>query len=408
VTSPPPSPPAAPRPPASLAARLWLLVASVGLTLGAVELATRYWIRNLASDEQFLRFASLDELDGDRLAAARTGSERRYTPHRYLGYYPTPGYVQGPNRHNSLGFRGDEIPLPKPAGEFRIVCIGGSTTYTGRVEDVDASFPVLLERELRERGHSLTRVVNAGGESWTSWESLINLETRVVDLAPDLIVNYDGINDLHARLVWPPEAYRADNSGRRAPIAAGARLPGLLEHSAFGRVLLVSTGRVEPHSELGRTLDPAAATWYYPQFQRQWRSRKYPRGRFVDVPVERMLAANPPLYFRRNLASQVAVARAHGAETVLATFADARDFPREVESSPAYQHGIAEMNAVVRDVAAATGATFFDFAAVMPRGRAYFADSEHVNAAGSAEKARLFAEFLARSGLLPRDVASPP
>jgi hypothetical protein len=280
----------------SFAARVLLLAVSVLFTLGALEAAARYWLLNLADPREFLRYASLRQLDDQRLAASRKGVERRYTPHRYLGYFPTPNYRLGDNWHNSLGFRGDEIPRPKPAGEFRIVCIGGSTTYTGRVEPVELTFPVLLGKQLHERGYPQVRVVNAGAEGWGSWESLVNLETRVLDLEPDLIVDYDGINDLHARLVWPPEAYRGDNSGRRAPNVSGVVMPGILEHSTLARILLVRSGRLEPHADLSRTIDQPAPTWYAPEFWRQWRKGNYPRGFFATVSVEQMLAANPPVY----------------------------------------------------------------------------------------------------------------
>lgn len=403
---------AAPNPPkarnSSFAARVLLLAASLLFTLGALEWAARYWLLNLAKPREFLLYASLRQLDDSRLAASRKGVERRYSPHRYLGYFPTPNYRQDGNWHNSLGFRGDEIPRPKPAGEFRIVCLGGSTTYTGRVDEVELTYPAQLEMRLRERGYPQVRVINAGAEGWGSWESLINLETRGLDLEPDLIVDYDGINDLHARLVWPPEAYRGDNSGRRAPNVSGVTMPGILEYSTLARILLVRGGRLEPHAELSRTIDRPAPSWLAPEFWRQWRHHDYPHGIFATVSVEQMLRANPPVYFRRNLESLVAVARAHGADTMLATFAEAHAYPRESSSSPEYTRGIEEMNEVVRQVAAATGAHLFDFAAVMPRGKEYFADGEHVNARGAAKKAELFAEAIVTQNLLPAPVAASP
>ena len=64
-----------------------------------------------------------------------------YTPHRYLGYIPTPKVVKGKNIHNTSGFRGEEILTPKGDSIFRIVCLGGSTTYTVKVEDYQKSYP---------------------------------------------------------------------------------------------------------------------------------------------------------------------------------------------------------------------------------------------------------------------------
>ena len=47
-------------------------------------------------------------------------------PMPYLNYIPSPDYPD----HNRLGYRGPEITIPKPEGVFRIVAIGGSTTYS--------------------------------------------------------------------------------------------------------------------------------------------------------------------------------------------------------------------------------------------------------------------------------------
>ena len=65
-------------------------------------------------------------------------------------------------------------------------------------------------------------MINAGLAGWSSWESMINFQLRLLDLEPDLIIVYHAVNVLHARLVWPPEAYQPDNSGRYAR-ARGAR-----------------------------------------------------------------------------------------------------------------------------------------------------------------------------------------
>lgn len=60
--------------------------------------------------------------------------------------------------------------MPKPKGEYRIVCLGGSTTYTGWVDDYRLTYPALLQTELIDRGYAVT-VVNAGNEAWTSYEN---------------------------------------------------------------------------------------------------------------------------------------------------------------------------------------------------------------------------------------------
>jgi len=62
---------------------------------------------------------------------------------------------------NALGFRDEEIALPKPPGRYRIVCVGGSATVEGLRNDY--TYPAQLERLLRERLDSdRIEVINAG------------------------------------------------------------------------------------------------------------------------------------------------------------------------------------------------------------------------------------------------------
>ena len=151
----------------AILANAFLVLLACALICVGMEIAARVWLRSLASEQDFSRFASLRQL------RAR-GLDSRFIVHRYLGHYPTPNYVSGENRHNSLGYRGDEIDMPKPEGEFRIVCLGGSTTYTFAVADFRDSYPDRLQRYLRDEGFPNVRVVNAGAGSWSSWESLVN------------------------------------------------------------------------------------------------------------------------------------------------------------------------------------------------------------------------------------------
>jgi hypothetical protein len=300
---------------------------ATALTLAALEVGARIWLHVFADDAAFERYASWDDL------VARL--PQRLTPHRYLGYVTTPGYERGANRHDALGYRGADVPVPKPEGELRIVCLGGSTTYTPKVEDWRLPYPALLESVLKERHHEV-RVINAGVPGWSSFESLLNLQLRVLDLEPDLVIVYHGINDIHPRLVWPPEAYRGDNSGRRGPVAADAGAHPI-EASTLARILGLRGGWIRPHTDFTRSLDRAPSTYHGDVFYRQRHAGGYPDGIFREVSAKRMLAANPPVYFLRNLENIAILARAHGAQPVFATFAvsDAFDLPRV--TSPEYR-----------------------------------------------------------------------
>ena len=82
--------------------------------------------------------------------------------------------------------------------------------------------------------------MNAGVPGYSSYESVVNLEFRVLDLHPDVIFFYEAINDVPPRLVWPPSAYRGDNSGFLAD-RWSLEEPSLLERSTLVRAAMRST-----------------------------------------------------------------------------------------------------------------------------------------------------------------------
>lgn len=372
-------------------------IAALGLLalLVLAELGANLWILRFASLRDFGRYASLRQI----VARQERTPLVAFSRHPYLGYYPTPHFQARGNLHNSLGFRGAEFPIEKPAGELRIVCIGGSTTYGLGVDEPRATYPALLEEELHRRGHRAVRVINAGCNGWCTCESLINLHLRVLDLEPDLLLVYHSVNDIHARLVWPPERYLGDNSGFRSA-TSGLSMPSLIEHSALYRILAVSKGRMLPHAAIERSLSQAPPWSRSSPFRNQVANGNYPSGFFAEVPAERILAENPPIYYRRNLTEMARTARLRGIGCVLTSFSYLTDDPRSLSATPEYQHAYAEHEEVQRAVAAAEGARYFDFAALFPREGRYFVDDMHMNEEGNRLRATIYADYLEREGLL--------
>lgn len=372
---------------------------SVLIFLVASEVTIRIYLTGFASELGFLRYASLHQLEKRAKNDSLFSFKKSF--HRYLGYFPTPNYRHGKNKHNSLGYRGDEIALPKPGDEFRIVCLGGSTTYSSGVEDYRHAYPELLETELKSRGHGNVNVINAGAPGWSTWESLINFEFRVLDLAPDMIIVYHAVNDIHPRFIWPPEAYRGDNSGRSLPNVTSVFMPSILEYSTLFRFFMIRLGVTLPHVDISRTVDRRADTFYGGDFQYQKMHKSYPKGIFKEVSAKQMLETNKPVYYRRNLESIVHIAQARGITTVLATFAFStlfEDQPRA--SSEEYVSAYLQHNQVMREIAQENDVYLFDFANEFPADKQYFHDGRHITFEGSRLKARLFADFIVRHDLV--------
>ncbi len=348
-----------------------------------LEGAARIWLRILATPEQFQQYSLYTQVAAEKF---------QWSPHPYLNYYPTPNYESELTRHNSLGYRGEEFPLEKPAGEFRIVALGGSTTYTIHVQDNALTFTAQLEEILQQTyGYAQARVINAGAAGYTSWESLANLQFRVLALDPDLVIVYHGTNDVHARIV-APENYHPDNTGK---VKAWSPPPiPWFERSAALRIAARQLG-FSRQVALGDFVN--AETLAAIRFI----SRSYsdPQDLEVENFPMRLLQHNPPIYFERNLRNMVAIAQEHAVAILLASWAHSPHF-QDYAATPLYRQAFQENNQVVQQVAVQTGAHYFDFAAQMPQQSEFWADGRHVNEAGARRKAELFAAFLHENGLI--------
>jgi lysophospholipase L1-like esterase len=350
---------------------LSMLVISTALTFLLLELVARVWLNYLATPQQYDRFV---------LYTSIKPADFAFTPHPYLSYYPTPNYRKGQTFHNSLGYRADEFPIKKPDGVYRIVVLGGSSTYDVSIENNANIFTAQLEQQLKEKyGYQNVQVINAGVPGYNSWELLVNLEFRVLDLAPDLVIIYEGVNDVHARMV-EPSVYRGDDLGRRQ--AWQAPRVALWEHSALLRILSRTMNATRQVGIDDFMSSPTYLSW---PFEDRLREEK------LD-PVD-ILKENPPVYFRRNLEDIVAVAKENGVEIMFSTWAYS-PYLKDYASEAYYQQGFKENNNVVKEVAADQHIPLFDFAAVMPQDAKYWADGRHSNEAGALVKAMLFAEFI--------------
>lgn len=365
--------------------KIWLSLAAVVVALVAAELLASAWLRWLAGEEDFRRFASIGQLE------ARYGAFDRFQSHRHLGYGLSPGYEAGANRHNSLGFRGEEVAVEKPAGVTRIVCCGGSTTYGFGTDDHKLTVPAMLQFGLRQAGKQV-EVVNAGCPGWSTFETLVNFESRVLDLAPDYVVFYHGINDVLASMVWPKEALRGDQSGW---LVRGRRMveAPLLERSDLARIVMVRAGWIEPHSSMLRVVGDAAPSNRTFAFRRQRKLQTYPDGIFREVPIERMLRENGTGLFRRNLESLIAVAEAYGVEVLLTTFAYSAEFPGNANiGHPAVRAAIDAYNDVVRGAAQRHGLGLVDLQPAL-RAKELFTDGEHFTVAGNVKRTQLLMPY---------------
>ena len=362
-----------------------IVLASIIFTLVILELGARLYVSQYGDERQkILYLYSRDEINEKQTLLQGLA---------YLNY----GLSTTHDHVNSLGYRGPAIAMPKPAETYRIVAVGGSTTYGLFLDLWQLAYPRQLQEMLqRDYGHDQVELINAGVPQYSTWESAVNMLLRIPDLAPDLVIIYHGINDVGIRLT-DPEFYDGLNTGKGYWVDRDDPLPP----SVLWRFALKRLGYELP---VAYALD---TTFRRPDGIRSCDQDASGPETFCSgfgMTASEVMLANPPIYFERNLRNMIRLARGMNSDVLLLTWAySPLDFPEAGGGGMVHQHlqdGVDEHNAIVRRLAEEEGTLFYDLAASMPIDEQYWVNGVHMKAAGTAEMARQIAAYLAGSGLL--------
>ena len=100
---------------------------------------------------------------------------------------------------NGLGFRGSEFFTIKPSDTYRIFMVGGSTMFGAGATSDETTIPGYLQQLLNEKDFGFDiEVINSGIQGADSNTESNLIEQKLVRFSPDLIIIYDGWNDLRA------------------------------------------------------------------------------------------------------------------------------------------------------------------------------------------------------------------
>lgn len=107
-------------------------------------------------------------------------------------------YVTTPQGFISPDWTGPVYAIPKPPGVFRVIVLGGSTVAGGGAESPADTLPARLAPVLAAAagGRRPVEVINAGVSGYDAARELLYLLTELVAYQPDLVVVYDGGNEL--------------------------------------------------------------------------------------------------------------------------------------------------------------------------------------------------------------------
>lgn len=324
-----------------------------------------------------------------------------YRRHPYLNTAPNEGAsAEAFGRQASFsarGYRSPDRPPRAAPGVRRVLFSGGSTTFDLLASSNQQSWPWQVETMLRSRGRPV-EVFNAGFPGWTSLENTISLVIRDLDLRPDVVVLFQGINDLQPASHVPFDPQYEHGHADTAVRALGFELPPV---RWYNRSLLVQWSR---ELVLG-DIDP----W------RPMRARASGRELLSEVPKAALET------FERNVRCYTAAAAAGGARVVLVTqtvrirsglegpdLAYLGQWIEGLEPS-AVGDQLERFNGVLRRLSHDGAAVLVDAAVDVEWRDSDFADPMHFSSAGSERMAAYMSDALEGTVLeRPPEVSSSP
>lgn len=359
---------------------------SVVVVLLVAEIGARFYIAYRWPDEKVHAFTH---------HAAEKG---HYSSHPYLPYIPRRSWTsaEGIRSHNSHGFRGKEFDVVKPAGVFRIVAIGASTTY-GVANTDQNTYPAQLERIIRENGYDRVEVLNAGVTLYNSTETFLNFYLRILNLSPDMVIFYQARNEIFPQAF---NRYAHDLTHYRQSDYSFAKSNYI--HKYLFRISHLFMGLA--------TRQGGSFGWSARDENPNYGTVRYENSPTSSDLIENLSQDRVLANYRKNIESIIFLARQHGGiQVVLSTFAFRPDkyeswiIERDEAIIPAIAEQVEKLNHTVRQIAADHQLVLVDTARELaPRLDEYLVDDCHFNDQGQKARAALIFEHIKQD--LPREL----
>ncbi len=282
-------------------------------------------------------------------------------------------------RVNSSGFRGREIAERKPAGVFRIMAVGSSTTFDTAIGDDSLTWPARLEQHLDTLGDGVrVEVINAGVAGYRVVDNLIRLQMELHRFQPDLILLYEGHNDLFWTFLQARERQQATRTPGRVDAKAGWQQWLEQRSLLYSKLAIMVRMRLFHSRAADRARNPERSA-------EEW---------------ETILQSGGEAY-ARDLRSFIAIAQTMGIPVAVPQLTHVSGAGAHADASPhqrmMWRHalgvspevvlrGYAVFDSVARGVAADAGATYLPTAGFAPRGDSLYApmDPVHFTPRGAA------------------------
>lgn len=295
---------------------------------------------------------------------------------------PQPGLTSPTIMINAHGFRSPEISVSNTERAIRIAFLGGSTTYCAEVSSNAMTWPHLVTDQIQAAFPEATfEYINAGVPGYGVAHSQRNLEARVAQFEPDIIVIYHATNDLSFN------SFQAAMQAGLAEKRADESLFWLSNYSLLSYLIELNLKVLFLQSDERRAGDTASK---------------------LQVDTNQLAAP-----FERDLRKLVRTSHDHSAAVAIATFSVQyrREQPQSEQTRAASTSlyympymtvsGLLDSfdayNEAIRDIAGSEDAILIDGENSIPGDDTHFNDSVHFKDAGSVAMARRVATALVNS-----------
>lgn len=252
-------------------------------------------------------------------------------------------------------FRHRNIPttIEKPGDTIRIIAVGGSTTANKRPYRLNKiDYSKALEEKLEDGFKQLSfEVLNAGSDAYSTAQSLINIEFRLVEYSPDIILLMHTINDA---------SVNAFNGGATSDYSNKYMQPYYLSSSLQGSLSFV--GFIAQSQLLSRIGLPELLA-----------------DKKGDVTVSNEYGYGLYL-FKRNLAAISSICKLHNIDLVLLSQPARMGSSKYTKYIP--KDMFLEYSKAVSDVAIEQGVYFIDMFSKFGHEERYFVDHIHYTPEG--------------------------
>ncbi len=276
-----------------------LLVAAVPLAIVAAELLLRFGVGASGKAGELAGYfgeasavsdyrLQVNTVSGQAVSGSDWG-ELKVRPSALTGYELLPNQKTRVAEINAQGFRASQaIPVAKPAGEVRILLVGGSVAFGTLSPDNGATIASLLETQLNQQVKDQKanaknfrpdvlpyfademekalrlpskiregdyRVINAAVPGYLTSNVLSQLSNQLLDYQPDVVVLIDGYSDLLAPSDRPAATLASmdpllSNATGHFVGSLGNGFNGLLNQLYLVKAWNAWIRKPNPHSEL--------------------------------------------------------------------------------------------------------------------------------------------------------------